>query len=232
MAIFTSGVVISEIRGSEGGSTFSRNRYGQYIRQRSVPVNPNSARQQAVRADFQSLAERWNSILTAAQRAAWDLYGASVPMLNKLGQQVYLPGFNHYLRSNISILQNGMPIQDDGPTTFSLPEADNTMAGAISEATQLISVSFDANLGWVSEDDAFMGISMSKPVIGSRNFIGGPYRLAGTIAGDNTTPPTSPQTIAVPFAVTEDQKVIVEARIGRADGRLSNPFRDTVTVAA
>jgi len=230
--IFTPGIGISEARGSQGGTTASRNRFGQYLRQRSKPVNPNSSRQVAVRGQFQSLANRWVSTLTQAQRDAWDQYGENVTWQNALGLAIKLTGYNHYQRSNVAILQAGGSVVDDGPTLYNLPEADPTFNATISEATQEISVTFDDSLEWANEDGGYMLISMSQPKSGSRKYIGGPYRVAGSIAGNSSSPPTSPQTIAVPFAVAEGQNVEVLARIIRADGRVSTPFRVVVAVGA
>lgn len=221
-----------DIRGSIGGKVYSRNRYGPYIKNRVKPVNPNTARQQAARLNFSDIAEHWSSTLTAAERTAWNLYGASVPVVNRLGQQIYLSGFNHFIRSNTPIKQVAGIVVEAGPTIFTLPESDGSFVPTISEATQLISVAFDANKAWVDEDEAYMYIHMSQPRSPGRTYIGGPYRFADQIDGDNTTPPTSPQTIAVPFVVVENQRVIVQARIGRADGRLSDLFLGTVDVAA
>jgi len=221
-----------EIRGSIGGKVYSRNRYGPYIRNRAVPTNPNTARQQAARLNFADCAVQWSNVLTAAQRTAWNLYAASVSVTNRLGQQIYLSGFNHYVRSNTAILQVPGTKVSAGPTIFTLPGADGQFVPSISEAAQLISVVFDTGKDWVGEDDAYMYLYMSQPRSPGRSYIGGPYRYAGSIAGDLASPPTSPQTVAVPFVVVENQRVIVEARIGRADGRLSDLFLATVDIAA
>ena len=221
-----------DIRGSIGGKVYSRNRYGPYIRTRVKPVNPNTARQQAARLNFADCAVQWSNVLTPAQRTAWNLYASSVAVTNRLGQQIFLSGFNMYLRSNTAILQVAGTKVAPGPTIFTLPGADAQFVPTISEATQLISVAFDTTRDWVGEDDAYMYIYMSQPRSPGRTFIGGPFRFASQIDGDVTTPPTSPETIAVPFVVVENQRVIVQARIGRADGRLSDLFLGTVDVAA
>jgi hypothetical protein len=197
-----------------------------------TPVNPNTSRQAAVRATFAFLTNEWNVTLTQLQRDAWNLYGASVVMKNKLGEDIFLTGFNQFIRTNTVQLGNLASIIDDAPTTFTLAEADETMQVAPSEATQLLSVAFDVNLGWVDEDDAFFQVSMSKPVIAGVEYIPGPHRIAGYIDGDATTPPTSPQTVTAPFTITAGQKVEVVARILRADGRVSGPFRDQANVAS
>lgn len=223
---------VDSMSGSYGGQTFSRNRYGAYVRSRTTPVNPNSSRQQIARGIFQFVAEKWTSGLTEVQRAAWNLYGSSVAMTGKFGDTIYLSGFSHFLRSNCSRLKAGIVDVQAGPTSFLLPEADATFTPTVSEATQLISIVFDTNLAWVDEDEAFMSVQMSAPHNIGRDFIGGPYRYAGVIEGDSVTPPTSPQTVAVPFAVVQNQQVIVRARIGRADARLSEFFQLHATVGA
>jgi len=222
----------AESRGSIAGRVYSRNRYGPYVRNRAVPINPNTARQQAARLNFSDCAVQWSNVLTPAQRIAWNLYGDSVVVKNNLGQDIFLSGFNHYLRSNTAILQVAGTKVAPGPVIFTLPGADGLFVPSISEATQLISVVFDIARDWVGEDDAYMYLYMSQPRSPGRTFIGGPYRFAAEIAGDATTPPTSPETVAVPFVVVEGQRVIVQARIGRADGRLSALFLATIDVAA
>src|SRR5438876_229394 len=56
--------------GSLAGQTSSRNRFGQYVRSRATPVNPNSVAQAAVRARQSNNAAAWRTI-TDTQRAGW-----------------------------------------------------------------------------------------------------------------------------------------------------------------
>lgn len=223
---------ILDASGSLGGNTFARNRYGNYVRSRVGPVNPNTSRQQYVRNLMGSLVEDWSVTLTQAQRDAWNVYANAIPWVNALGETVRLSGFNHFIRSNMAIIQAGGSLVADGPTTLTLPASDEEFVCTISEATQLISVAFDADRAWCDEDDAFMTVAMSIPNGAGREFLEQQLRYAGSIAGDSTTPPTSPQTIACPFPCAEDQKLYCQGRIIRADGRVSMPFLDTLTVAS
>jgi hypothetical protein len=179
-----------------------------------------------------TLVSAWTNILTSAQRDAWDSYGGNTPMLNKLGDTVFAPGQAHYIRSNAAILQAGLTRVDAGPTVMGKPGTDPTFSVALSEATQQITVTFDDTLAWCDLDGAAMIISMGKPQSASRNFFGGPWRFADSIDGDSVTPPTSTSTVAVPFTITEGQKVFCRARIVLDDGRLSDFFRDDALVAA
>lgn len=214
------------------GLTFSHNRYGSYIRNRSTPVNPNTDRQQAARGAFAQAAVLWSETLTQANRVAWNDYASAVPVLNKIGQTVFLTGFAMFLRSASMLILDAHAAVAPGPTVLTLPLVDGTMAATISEATQLISLAFDDTMAWLDEDDAYMFVSMMKPCGVGREYLVGHQRFAASIAGDAVTPPTTPTTIACPFVCTEGQKVIVSCRIGRADGRLSNPFLDSLSVAA
>lgn len=219
--------------GAIGGKVYSRNQYGNYIRSRAIPVNPNTDRQQAARSAFQEMASRWSLTLTQAQRTAWNLYGSSVTMQDRLGQDINLSGFAHFIRSNTARSAVSMPVVDAGPVIFTVAEADSSFSCAISEATQIITVTFDDTMVWADEDDAAMSIYMTSPQINSRAYLDIKLRLAGSIDGDLASPPVSPDaTITTPYVVVETQRVIVKARITRADGRLSYFFQSTVLVAA
>lgn len=232
MALIKLGGGVADIRGSIGGTVFSKNRYGSYTRNRTIPVNPGSVKQTKIRATMGQVRNAWFSILSAAQRAAWAVYAANVEVQNRLGESIKLTGWNMFARTNSSLLYNNLDIVEDAPTDFSLAEADATLAITVSEATQLISVAFDDDLDWVDETGSHLIIYASRPQNPTVNFFKGPYQVAGKVSGDGTTPPTSPTTMAVPFAVVAGQKVFAQARIVRADGRLSAPFRVLCTVAA
>lgn len=231
-ALYRPGPLVSEVSGSIGGQTFARNRSGQYVRQRANPVNPSTDRQQAVRNIFSQLTEEWTSQLTDTQRDDWALYADNVTVKNKLGEDIHLTGLNHYVRSNSIVLRAGDTRIDDAPTIFTLADTDETIVVTGSQATQLLSIAFDDTRDWCSEDGAQMQILMSKPQGAGTTFIGNPFRLAGFLAGDSGTPITSPQTLTAPFTITDGQVISVQARILRADGRLSEPFRTTFAAGA
>ena len=232
MALVKYGGGIVQMSGSIAGNTHARNRYGNYVRARTKPVNPSTALQQAVRSAMSQLTTRWGETLTPVQRTAWNLYGSGVAMKNKLGEIVYCTGHNHFIRGNAVRLQLGGALVDDGPTLFELPETDSTAVATGSEATQLISIAFDDALAWLDENEAWFGVWMGSPQNPQRNFFKGPWRFAGSVEGDSVTPPTTPQTFAAPFVMTEGQRVWVYMRITRADGRVSEKFMSSFFCAA
>lgn len=232
MALLKLGPAVSGISGSIGGTTFSRNRYGNYARARTKPVNPNSVRQVAVRAAMSLCRVIWFGTLTAAQRAAWALYATNVPMINRLGETINLSGYNQFCRSAAALLNAGLDVVAAGPTEFALPEQDNTLAAASTADDQKLGITFDNTLPWAHETGANLLIYMGAPQDTTRNFFNGPWRYAGKVAGSSTTAPTSPASLDVPYPVAADNKVFVKARIQRADGRLSGFFRCEGVVSA
>lgn len=232
MALVQYGGGVLDARGSIGGQVHSRNRYGSYIRARTTPVNPQSSRQNLIRACVASLAPYWSTVLTQAQRNAWEVYADAITRANKLGQQIKLTGFNHFIRSNTPRLQSVDSVIAAGPTVLTLPGADPVFACEVDETNQQISVTFDPLLAWAIIDDGELYVSMSEPKQVGTNFIGGPFRLAGAIDGDTASPPTSPQVLSVPFPVAEGQVIVCRARISEADGRLSDPFQEQSSVVA
>lgn len=225
MALVKYGAGIIQMSGSVAGSTFARNRYGNYVRARTVPTNPNTSYQQKVRNSMSLLTSRWSQTLSAAQRTAWNLYASNVVMKNRLGEACYLSGFNHYIRSNMILSQSDFSLVDDGPVIFELPAQDPTMAILASETDEEIEIEFDNLMDWANETGAYFVIFQGMPQNAQRNFFAGPWRLLGYIPGNDITPPTSPASAPVVFAIFQGQRQWIYARIIRKDGRLSEPFR-------
>lgn len=232
MALVKYGGGIIQMSGSIAGDVHARNRYGNYIRPRTKPTNPNTALQQKVRAALAFLTDRWAQTLTAVQRTAWNLYASNVAMQNKLGETMHLTGFNHYIRSNVIAKMFALTVVDAGPVVFELPAQDPTYAITASEATQQITTTYDAAMDWADETGANLILSGGLPQNPQRNFFAGPWRLYGQVTGVTGTPPASPHAGSSAYAFAELQRLWGYARIRRADGRLSEPFRADTFCAA
>jgi hypothetical protein len=100
--------------GSYQGVTSSRNRYGQYLRTRAIPVNPNSTQQQVVRARLSVNAAAWRA-LTDAQRAGWEDLATQMVRTDSLGQSYHLNGFGAYCSVNGNRLAAGDAVVADAP---------------------------------------------------------------------------------------------------------------------
>jgi len=230
MALFTP--ILGNISGKVAGNVFSRNRGGSYVRLGTNVVNPNTPAQQQVRAIMGDLAVAWSEDLTAADRTAWDLYAAAVPMVNRIGATIFLTGQNHFVRSNVPRLQSGLARVDTGPEGGNLGEAGIITVASVIQVPQAVSVTFDTAQDWVGETGSVAIIQTSRPQAITITSFKGPFRLAGLIEGDDTTPPTSPETVEMPFPVAVGQRVFVRARVSREDGRLSHAQISSVVAAA
>lgn len=92
--------------GSFRGDTSSRNRNGQYYRNRATPVQPRTAAQLNVRARLGGNAAAWRA-LTDAQRAGWTSLGLQITRTDSLGQVYTLTGFQAYCSVNNNKLAAG-----------------------------------------------------------------------------------------------------------------------------
>lgn len=100
MALIKS-TVLAQISGSINGITFSHNAGGAYARNRSIPSNPGTDRQDEVRTSLASLSKAWAESLTDEERNLWRVYGAGTTVINRLGDQITLSGIAAFQRINL-----------------------------------------------------------------------------------------------------------------------------------
>lgn len=221
----------TQLSGSVGGITASHNRGGAYFRQRATPTNPATPQQVTVRNAIAELGPRWNDVLTQAQRDGWNVYGDNVELTNRIGDAFNPSGKNMFDRSNVTAIQIAEPIQDDAPTIFNLGSFTEPVIGLADETGQDVEINFDNTDAWANETGSHMVVYISRPQNAGIKFFKGPYRFADTIDGDDTTAPTSPAVIAVPFPITSGQQLFVQIRVHRLDGRLSAIWRGMTIVS-
>jgi len=230
MALVRFGAGIVQVSGSIAGTVHARNRFGNYIRPRTKPVNPHSARQESIRAILSYLAEYWHETLSIAQRAAWKVYADAVPMKNRLGETIHLTGFNHFLRSNAARMNHHA-----GPVTFcpnllSLPEKDPDLVCS-DEGVVAQTFTFTNNVAFFAANgDPFVNLFIYQglPQLASRNFFAGPWRYIG--AFDVASGQAGTDTFDAGFPFAADQKVWFAARSYTNFGRLSEVWQLTPRV--
>jgi len=232
MALVKYGGGIIQMSGSIAGNTFARNRYGNYVRARTKPVNPKSERQNLVRATLAYLTERWAETLTGDQRDAWGVYAAGVAMKNALGEAIKLSGFNHYIRSNANVVRRGETPYDDGPAVNTLPDQDPSLEITTEVHEQRFNIHFNSEMAWASEEAGWMWIMQGMPQSPQRNFFAGPYRGMKDKNGETPGPLASPEQSTNLWVVTAGQKVWYKIRLQRADGRITEPWTVQSTVVA
>lgn len=137
LVLYGNGIV--DARGSVGGTTLSRSRGGASQRAKISPTQTRSEFRQISKGVLSTVSQRWENVLTAVERAAWNAFAVSNPSTNVFGQVVYLSGHMWFCKCNINLLSAGAaaitspPISAGvpGPITFGIT-ADSAGAGSIS----------------------------------------------------------------------------------------------------
>lgn len=125
MAKYIPGAMTAQISGSIGSTTFSHNRFGPYMRRRTIPVNPQTAYQLQQRAWLSQLSMAWKSIAEAT-RLQWTNWASQNPITDTLGMQQILDGHQAYVQLNSRILKAGATIIT-APPIGAAPAALTTM---------------------------------------------------------------------------------------------------------
>lgn len=214
-------LVFSQASGSTGGLVYSRNQGGMYVRSRAKPTNPNTEPQQAVRDAMRNAVFAWSNTLTDIQRDKWNTYAFNTPTWNRLGEPTTKTGQQMFIRGAVPRLQAALPLPVDGPTSFDLGDFTPVTDIVPDNSLQAISLEFNDADEWALEDDAAMLIYQSRPQNATRTFSKGPFLLASAILGVPLTPPTSPHTFTTLYPIATGQKVFLQIRVTRKDGRLT-----------
>lgn len=212
------GTIIGPASGSIAGITASHNQAGQYFRNRSIPVNPNSPAQILVRAYMAAAVAEWTGTLTAVERAAWTAYALATPVINRLGDTITLSGMNHYVRSAVARKMVALAPVSAGPTVPNLPVLTTPTITTLSAVSAIIA--FDNSDLWATEVGGAMTIAQSRSQGPAINFFKGPFRTIGVVLGA-VVPPTSPVTKTLVFPGVAGQYMYFRFRSTTADGRLS-----------
>lgn len=133
-------LLIEPRSGSYQGLTFSRNRFGQYLRSRATPVNPNTAAQAAQRSRQSVNAAAWRA-LTGTQRAGWNDLGVSMTRTDSLGQTYALTGFQAYVSVNNNLAFAGTALISDAPA---LATPAGLLTGTLTGTTSTLSLAYTA----------------------------------------------------------------------------------------
>jgi hypothetical protein len=175
----------SMMSGSLRGLTASHNKGGLYLRGRTVPTNPNTARQQVARSTIGYLMQTWDQELTDVQRQGWRSYAENVPVTDTLGQPMTLSGVNHFVRSNSAraqalMITGGGPARvDDAPVIFNTgaPPVDVVLFEG-DFTTPPGSLDLTVDIGPETSAAGFLFVYIAPPQNAGVRFYKGPYQLA------------------------------------------------------
>lgn len=227
MAKFTPGPAIGSISGSIGGSTFSHNRYGPYIRRRAIPVIVTSIAAYAIKAFFSGASSAWGS-LSAANKLSWKVWAESNPVTDSLGFAQVITGHAAYVGNRARMLKAG-------ETVLTVPPV-----APAPEPLESLTVSADIGAGDVA-------LAWAGPVLGATehlwwecaacgspgiNYIEGLLHFgAVSAAAQATAYDIEALAIVAVGTLQVDQTLHVMARVfDHATGLISQPLRDSAVV--
>lgn len=228
MANILLGGGITDMRGSIGGTTFSRSAAGNYARARMKPVNPRSALQNLRRANLAHLANHWSQHLTPEERADWRAYAEGTTWSNRLGQSIDISGLAAFVRLNTLLLIGGEGLRTAAP--LAMGHAGGVpFTFAAESPTGPIKVncpggSFDKDT--LSQVVLFF---QGLPSEAGRLAIPKGFRYIGRVYGHDTTPLEYPFPLDSAYSMVDDQLVTVRAMFHDENYRVSGPFWATDT---
>ena len=158
--------------GSVGARTSSRNRSGQYVRQRAIPTQPRTVAQIAARSRLTSQSAAWRG-LTSAQRLACNAFALSFTVVNSLGTTINLTGAQCFIKVNTVNLVNGVATVNSPPALPSFVAVTVTAVTAVA-ATPLI------QLAGVNPAAGTVFMIFASPQLSAGVTFNGQYRYIGT----------------------------------------------------
>lgn len=126
MAKIKLGAFVTEISGKVGGTIFSRNRGGAYVKNRVVGSNPRTTAQSRVRSFFSSISQAWRN-LTQSQRDAWEGLAEQQQTVDSLGDVRRLSGSSLHQQRNLNRLNIGESILTSPVASEDTPDSEFTL---------------------------------------------------------------------------------------------------------
>lgn len=114
MAKFLPGPTVAEVRGSIGGTVYSRNRYGAYMRWRAKPTVSVTPEALTAKARMTAATQSWQTQSTA-NRLAWNQWANANPIVGSMGESQILTGHVAFVGVNVRRLIQAMPILSTPP---------------------------------------------------------------------------------------------------------------------
>ena len=181
---FVAGAMMGEFSGSLGSTTASHNRFGSYLRLKVIPVNPNTTRQQGIRAVMATLVNLWANVLTGDQQIAWETWAENTPV-----DGTTMTGQNAYIRANSPRLQAGLNRADIAPIIFDLGVPISSYSQPTDSIPDVIGINnaetdmeTSINVVGGASDIGNILLYLAAPINTSRGFFKGPYQLATVLS--------------------------------------------------
>jgi len=185
MAKIKFSALISEMRGKLNGSVFTKNRFGNALRNKVTPVNRRTSYQQNVKSLFTYYTQKWRTLHQDEQKA-WNAAVEDFKRTNVFGDSVKPTGMNLYceLNGNLAIF---------GGTELTKPPLQRIIEGLRSYnltvdstvGSEAFDIEFDPT---TTSSDVFHLIYATRCYSPGKSFIQSEYRLIGFIEPGTVTP--------------------------------------------
>lgn len=230
MAKILLGATLADARGSVGGLTYTKGRFGAVARIKVSPVQPRTGIVLTVRGLFATLAKRWATVLTDAQRAGWNSLAAANPRTNVFGNSYTMTGLQIYASVNRNRQIISAPILDAAPANLAVTNL-LTITPAAAAVAATFTVAFTAT---PLDGDHRIIIQASGPFNPGRSFFGANLKqILASAAGAASPADIHAAYIALFGALRATNKIQVRAfTINGSNGAASTPLAADVTVAA
>ena len=203
MAKVQMGVIVTGLRGTIGGLTFSQNRTGPYCRIWSRSANARTALQSDRRIIHTVNAQTWRD-LDSGDQNDWNTWALLVEIPDPWGGHYHISGFNWYVKINNWRASVGKaPV--DAPTLSDPPAAPTITHFQVSVSASTCHYDYDA-LEFGPDYDAVLFIGLAS---GKGCFVApGPSPLIlGSLAPGGTSVDFTTRFFEVFGAVTTNQRV-------------------------
>ena len=184
-----------EIYGSVGGLTYSKNRYGNYVKRRPFPRQPNNTAQQNARSRFVEAATSWRE-LPDGVRAAWDSYAANTKTRLPDGRVDFITGAAWYL--GVSAFAGLV-----APTVSVTPPP--SMSGVVAQPHVVDLTISEGKIEGLNTPPGASHVAIWLQAAGGRSVASGQWTLA-------YSGPVSPTMYQVASYVVEGQRYFVKCR--------------------
>lgn len=169
--------LVSDVRNKLNGSVLSKNRYGNYIRNKTTPVNPQTTAQQNARAALAANSQAWAG-LTEAQRLSWRALAAELPFTDIFGDSKILAANSMYVKLNGNLQKVGESANALAPAKVAVPSISLTTLTATVTAGVFTQLSIEIDPA-VYPSDFALAIYATPGINAGRNFVKNQFRFLG-----------------------------------------------------
>lgn len=167
---------LSDARGKLGGLVASKNRSGNFYRIKVTPINRQSTAQLLVRGILAFFSAAWASVLTEAQRIAWDSAAPSYPRTNVFGHPYNPTGKNLFTALNTNAKNVGQTVTiADPPLPESIPAPTLAMTNTTAAAWVIVGGGLSATYEYL--------IRATPPMSAGVNFFKGKFKIVTFLNG-------------------------------------------------